>query len=137
MIALLQLPPALMISQTSTPLLGPRCLQTVSTNSSGMKMTPRLTPKTSWLQKPSPPGKIEFQRPWIQPCLLHPCQYLLLHLHLPHLPSLPLLYHLPHISQLSSHCCVFPINWCITSSSAPEGETTLGSAPATEGALKD
>ena len=51
-------------------------------------------------------------------------------------PSLPSTI-FPHTSQLSSHCCAFPINWCITSSSAPEGETTLASAPATEGALKD
>ena len=33
--------------QTSTPPLGPRCLEIWSTNSSGMKMTPRLSPKTS------------------------------------------------------------------------------------------
>ena len=42
----LQLPPVLMISQTLTLQHGPRYLETVSTNSSGMKMTPRLTKKT-------------------------------------------------------------------------------------------
>ena len=44
----------------------------------------------------------------------------------------PSMCHNPQISQLSSHCCAFPISWCFTSSSAPERETTLGSAPATE-----
>ena len=95
MIGSLQLPPVLMTSQTSIPLHGPRCFETVSTNSSGMNMTPRLSQKTSWPLKPSPPGKIEFPRLWTPPCLLHPCQYLLLHLHLPLLPALPLLCHLP------------------------------------------
>ena len=28
--------------------------------------------------------------------------------------SPPSLCHLPQFSQLSSHCCAFPINWCIT-----------------------
>ena len=46
MIGSLQFLPVLMISQTSTPQHGPRCLETVSTNSSGMKMTPKLTLKT-------------------------------------------------------------------------------------------
>ena len=36
----LQLLPVLMTSHTSIPPHGPRCLETVSTNSSGMKMTP-------------------------------------------------------------------------------------------------
>ena len=47
MIGSLQLPPVFMTSQTSIPLHGPRCLETVSTNSSGMKMTPQSTQKTS------------------------------------------------------------------------------------------
>ena len=50
---------------------------------------------------------------------------------------LPPMSPLPHVSQISSHCCEFPINWCLTSSSAPEEETTLGSAPATEGSQQD
>ena len=39
--------PVLMTSQTSIPLHGPKCLETVSTNSSRMKRTPRLNKKTS------------------------------------------------------------------------------------------
>ena len=46
MIGSLQLLPALMISQTSTPQHGPRWLESVSTNSSWMKRTPKLIPKT-------------------------------------------------------------------------------------------
>ena len=80
-------------------------------------------------------SRIEFPRLWTPPCLLHPCQYLLLHLHLPLLSALP-----PFAIFLTSPallpCCAFPINWCIISGSAPEGETTLGSAPATEEAVK-
>ena len=37
----------------------------------------------------------------------------------PSMPSLtppPPLYHLPCIAHLSSHCCAFPIYWCIISS---------------------
>ena len=82
MIGSLQLPPVLMISQTSTLQHGPRCLEIVSTNSSRMKMTPRLTPKTPKPQKRLPPSKNEYQRLWTPPCLPHPCQYLPLHLHL-------------------------------------------------------
>ena len=47
MIGSLLLLPVLITSQTSIPQLGPRILETVSTNSSGMKITPRLTQKTS------------------------------------------------------------------------------------------
>ena len=88
---------------------GPRCLETVSTNSSGMKITPRLTQKTSWPLKPSPPGKIEFPRLWTQPCLLRTCQYLHLHLHLPILPALPHLCPLPPcLPALFSLLCLPP-----------------------------
>ena len=90
-------------SQTSTPLLGPRCLVTASTNSSG---TPMLTPKTSSLQKPSQPGKLKFQRPWIQPYLLHLCQYLLLHLHLPLFPSTLPAPSSPHLPSIIPFLCL-------------------------------
>ena len=97
MIGSLQLLPVLMTSQTSILLHGPNSLEIVSSNSSGKKMTPRLTQKTSLPLKPSPPGKVEFLRLWTPPCLLYPCQYLLLNLQFHSLlPSLP--------------CAIFPMS---------------------------
>ena len=42
----------------------------------------------------------------------------------------------PHLQALLPLLCL-PFDWCITSSSAPEGENTLASVSAAEGALKD
>ena len=44
-----------------------------------------------------------FPRLWTPPCLLYPCQSLLLHLHLPHFPPFLPCAMFPHVSQLSSH----------------------------------
>ena len=127
----LQLPPVLMISQTLTLQHGPRYLKTVSTNSSGMKMTPRLTKKTPLSQKTSPPSNPEYQDHGQHHASLTlasiSSSIFTFHAFPPSLPCTVL-----HVSQLSSHCCAFTFNWYVTSSSAPEGENTLASATATE-----
>ena len=97
----------------------------------------QVVSEDSMCQETLPTGKTEYQRLWTLPCLPHPCHYLHLCLHLPHLPTLHPVYHLPHVSQLTSHCCVLTFNWCLCSSSALEGENTFASATATEGALKN